>query len=117
MNANMPTQRPTPSLVLTFVACYLLLVLFGLLTMWLLFSLRNNLISLSMTFRVNPWSLRALDNFGVLLLGLLWLMAFILVEYYFRVGVQKGVFWPRSGKIFLITGIGALVSQTLNWLL
>lgn len=114
---NRPVQRSTSSTILTYTACYLLLILYGAITMWLLFSLRDSLISISMALRANPWVLRAIDRFGIFLLGLCWLMAFIVVENYFRAGVQKGIFWLRVGKTFLIVGLIALISQALNWLL
>lgn len=109
--------RSTQNLILTYIACYLLLLLFGAMTMWLLFSLRDNLIGISLAMQVNPWVLRAIDRFGIFLLGLCWLSAFILIESYFRSGVQKHIFWRRAGKTFLILALISLASQVLNWLL
>ncbi len=116
MNANMPTQRSTTSLIFTYIACYLILIIFGALTMWLLFSLRGNLVSLSMVLQVNPWVLRAIDRFGIFLLGLGWLATFILIESYFRMGIHKNDFWRRAGKMFVVFGLVAVVSQAVNWL-
>ena len=117
MNANHPTHRPTGSLILTYIACYLILVLFGAVTMWLLFSLRDNLVTLSLTLQINPWVLRAVDRFGIFLLGLGWLATFILIESYFRTGIHKNVFWHRVGKTFVVFGLIAILSQAVNWLL
>ena len=116
--ANSASTTPsTRALILYYVACYIVLVAYGAATMLLLFSLRTNLLSMALLLRVNPWVLRAIDNFGILLLGLCWLLAFVAVEGYFRHGIHKGLLGRRVGKTFLIVGLCTLSSMLLNWLL
>lgn len=120
MSTNLPDQieeRSTLSLIGIYTADLLLLLLFGAITLWLLFSLRDNLVGISLTLQINPWALRAIDRFGTFLLGLCWLAAFILIENYFRVGVQKHLFLRRVGKTFAAVALLCLTSQALNWLL
>ena len=120
MNAGLPEAQSGPStrtLIIQYTACYLLLIVYIAATMWLLFSLRDNLVGVSLVLQVNPWALRAIDRFGILLLGLAWLMIFIVIESYLRNGIHKRLFWRRIGKTFLIVGLVFLASQALNWLL
>ena len=120
MSTNLPDQieeRSNMNLLGAYVVDMVLLLLYGGITMWLLFSIRDNLVNLSLALRVNPWVLRAIDRFGIFLLGLSWLAAFILIENYFRVGVQKRTLLRRAGKTFAVIALLCLASEALNWLL
>jgi hypothetical protein len=93
------------------------LFLFGAIGFWLIFAVRDSLLSAAMMLQVNVWVLRAIDRWAVFLLGLCWLASFILVESYFRHAISRGTMWQRIGRVFLMAGGIALVSWILNWLL
>jgi hypothetical protein len=49
------------------------------------------LIDLPMALPVNPWSLSAIDKFGTVILGALWVIFLVLTEFYFRKLLKKGL--------------------------
>ena len=61
--------------------------------------------------RLNPWALGAVDKWGFLLLGLVWLVFVIVCENYYREGIEGNVLWRRFGlitaaELFLLILIG-----------
>jgi len=55
------------------------------LALWALYWLRVTLIDLAIIrLRWSPWTLRAVDRFGTVILGLLWLIVVVATEAYFR---------------------------------
>ena len=85
--------------------------------LWLVLLWRINLIDLVVILRLGPWILGALDKFGVFLLGLIWLACVIVLEGYLRGGVEKGLLWHRSGRVFLVEVVLVGISLGLQWLL
>lgn len=88
-----------------YLACYALWLAFSAVGVWLLFAARAALFALSIWLRLNPWQVRAVDNFGIVTLGLVWLMAILLLEYYLRQGVARQRLWGRAGRAFLIEAV------------
>ena len=70
-------------------------------TLWLVFELREMVVVVSMMLSLNPWQVHAIDNFVVFFLGLGWLSGTIAIEGYFRNGIARGQLWRRIGKTFL----------------
>jgi hypothetical protein len=54
-----------------YLACYALWLVLSALGVWLVFAVRSVLVGLAFALRFNPWQLRAVDNFGVVTLGLI----------------------------------------------
>lgn len=55
----------------------------------LLFLVHENLTTF-IFLRVNPWSLRAYDKWGIYLLGMIWIVGMFLVEGYLRGSHRRG---------------------------
>ena len=100
-----------------YLACYVAWGLLSALGLWLVLLWRINLIDLVVLLRLGPWILGALDKFGVFLLGLIWLACVIVLEGYLRGGVEKGLLWHRSGRVFLVEVVLVGISLGLQWLL
>ena len=99
-----------------FFFCYGAWLLLSALGLWLIFALRVNLIEGAVLLRANPWALRAIDRFGIYILGLVWLGGVIALEDYLRVGVGQKRLLQRIGRICITLGIIALLSYGLQWL-
>ena len=91
----------TRQLLPLYLAAYTLWIGFSALGVWLIFALRSVLVGLAFVFRLNPWQVRAVDNFGVVTLGLIWLIGILLLENYLRQGVVKNRLWGRAVRVFV----------------
>lgn len=100
-----------------YIACYAIWIVQSALGLWLTLQLRVNLIDLVMFLELGPWILGAVDKFGTVALGLIWLVAVVALEIYLRGGVERGLLRPRATRITVI--IVALLgsSYLLQWLL
>lgn len=59
------------------------------------------MVDVAFLLRANPWQVRAVDQFSVVTLGLIWLAGFILLEHYLRRGVVKQRLWTRAIRVFV----------------
>ncbi len=96
----MPAQN-TRQLLPLYVACYALWLGLSALGVWLIFALRSVLVGLAFSLRFDPWQLRAIDNFGVVTLGLIWLVGILLLEHRLRQAVLKNRLWKRAAGVFV----------------
>ena len=94
------SQNPRRTLPL-YLAAYALWIGFSAVGVWLIFAVRSVLVDLAFVFRFNPWQVRAVDNFGVVTLGLVWLVGILLLEHYLRQGVAKNRLWGRARRVFV----------------
>jgi hypothetical protein len=85
-----------------YLACYILWLGLAALGVWLMFAARSALIGLAFFLRFNPWVLRAVDDFGFVTLGLLWLAGVLLLEHVLRQGVLKSRLWKRAAYAFVL---------------
>jgi hypothetical protein len=88
-----------------YLACYALWLGLSALGVWLIFAGRDTLIDLSFWLRLDPWQLHAVDNFGVVMLGLIWLMCILFLEHSLRQGVEKNRLWVRAVRAFVIVAV------------
>lgn len=110
-----PRKEPTLwQRVLSYIVCYVIWLLFAAFGFWLLLSLRTNLFDLGVWLAFNPWQVRAIDRFAILILGLLWFIGILVLENYLRVGVERQSFWQRARFVALLLGAGALLSWGLQ---
>src|SRR5687768_10674296 len=93
-----PLRRTLP----LYLACYVLWLGFAALAVWLIFVVREVLFGLAVWLRFNPWQVRAVDDFGVVTLGLICLVAILVAEHYLRQGVVKHQLWRRAARVFAI---------------
>jgi hypothetical protein len=96
----MPAQNSRQLLAL-YLACYVLWLALSALGVWLIFSLRAVLVGLAFVLRLNPWQVRAVDNFGFVTLGLIWLVGILLLEHRLREAVAKHRLWRRVAYVGL----------------
>ena len=82
-----------------YAACYLALAVITAISIWLLLQLRTLIVQIGIALGLNNWTMTVVDQFGFILLGLLWLIAFFVVEAYLRHGVPSNQVWPHAGKI------------------
>jgi hypothetical protein len=119
MGTHLPQENTREQLwrsVFLYVACYILWLGLSALGLGLLILLRGNLIDLAFWLATNPWVPRAIDRFGIFLLGLLWLGGVIGLEGYLRNGVAKGRLWVRTGRVLAILVIVGSLSYGLQML-
>jgi hypothetical protein len=95
----------TRQLLPLYLAAYTLWIGFSALGVWLIFALRSVLVGLAFVFRLDPWQVRAVDNFGFVTLGLIWLIGILVLEYYLRRGVVKNRLWRRAVRVFVALAV------------
>jgi hypothetical protein len=88
-----------------YLACYALWIGSSALGVWLLFALRSLLFDLAVRLRFNPWQVRAVDNFGIVTLGMIWLVGILLAEHYLREGVVKHQLWRCAAHVFVFEAL------------
>ena len=111
------STRQTTSLVLRYVVCYTLWLVLAALALWLMLQLRGNLIDTVVFFDWGPWVLGALDKFGILLLGVAWLVFVLFAEHYLRQGIEQERLFPRAARVALWVGVPLLLSYGLQFLM
>ena len=99
------TTRKVPPTVPLYLACYALWLGFSALGIWLIFEIRAALFDLAVFFRFNPWQVRALDQFSIVTLGLVWLVGFLLLEHYLRQGMLKHRLRQRATRVFVFEAV------------
>ena len=88
-----------------YLACYALWLGLCARGGWLIVQARDTSVALAFWFRLNPWQLRAVDQFGVVTFGLIWLVAIFVIEHYLRQGVLKNRLWARATRVFLFEAV------------
>lgn len=111
-----PTGFALPRWI-SYILCYLIWIVLAAGAVWLMLQLRINLLDIAMAANVNPWALGAIDKFGLLLLGLGWIVGVFIVENYLRLGVERGVLWRRIGRVTAIEAGLLLASYALSWVI
>lgn len=95
------TARNGRQLLPLYLACYALWLVLAAMGVWLIFALRPVLFGLAVWLRLNPWQVRALDNFSVVTFGVVWLVGILLLEHRLRQGVENGRLWRRAARVFV----------------
>ena len=113
---NQSTQRGM-LLVLRYVACYAVWLVLAALSLWLMLQLRINLIDTVIFFGWGPWVLGALDKFGILLLGVGWLIFVLFAEHYLRTGVEQARLFPRTARMTIWVAGMLTLSYGLQFLM
>lgn len=108
---------PMSRLIGLYVVCYAVWLAICAAGMWLLFQAVQLAISLSIYFQFNPWQVRAVDKWGVFVLGLTYFAAAFALEGYLRSSVSKGWLRSRATRSLMILAILTILIVGLNWLL
>ena len=96
------TARNFRQLLPLYLACYVIWLALSALGMWLIFQLQPILFVLAIRLHLNPWQVHAIDQFGVVTMGLIWLVGVLLLEHSLRQGVEKNRLWARAARAFAI---------------
>jgi hypothetical protein len=99
------TARNSRQLLPLYLACYAICLALAAMGIWLLFAMQRLLFSLAIWLRLIPWQVRALVNFSVFGMGLLWLVGILLLEHRLRQSVEKNQLWSRAARPFVIVAI------------
>jgi hypothetical protein len=99
------TARSFRQLLPLYLACYAIWLVICALGVWLIFAVRPVLFSLAVWLHLNPWQVRALDNFTVVGMGMLWLVGILLLEHSLRQGVERNRLWSRAARAFVIVAV------------
>ncbi len=104
---------------LLYILAYALWFASAALSLWAVLWLRILLlIDLPMSMSgINPWSLSAIDKFGTVLLGALWLIFVIVSERYFRRLPENELSLIDVVKVFAIEGVVLAVIYLARFLL
>ena len=101
-----------------YVACYVIVLVLAAMGVWLIFTIQPLLFRLSVWLRLNPWQVRAVDNFSVVTMGLIWLIGVLILEYRLRRGVEQNRLWIRALWGFAIVavplGLGNLILAVIG---
>ncbi len=92
-------------------------VLISGMALWLIMQVRINLIDLNNFLGWGPWILGAVDKFGLVLLGLGWLIGVLGLEMYLRAASTLPMLGRRLLRMFLVAGASLALSYMLQWLL
>ncbi len=92
-------DQDTFALLARYFACYGMLAVFVVIMTLLMLQLRIVIVELGLALGLNNWAMTVLDQFGFILLGLLWLITLFIIEAYLRNGVPTNQLWRRAGKI------------------
>ncbi len=111
------SSRKFRQLLPLYLACYALWLGLSALGIWLIFQVQPVLFGLAVRLRLNPWQVRAIDQFSVVTFGLLWLVGIYLLEYYLRQGVVKNRLWGRAVRVFVFLAVALGLSYGLQVLL
>jgi hypothetical protein len=65
----------------------------------------NTLVSAVFLTKVNPWGLRAIDLWSMVVFGLATLIAIFFVEGFLRDGAKTHKLWKRVGIVVLVEGV------------
>jgi hypothetical protein len=93
-------MRSFRQLLPLYISCYVLWLALSALGIWLLFALRPVLFDIAIWLHLNPWQVRALDNFSLVTFGLIWLVGILILEYSLRQSVENGRLWRRAALVF-----------------
>lgn len=85
-----------------FIAVYTLWIISTILALLIAWFLRETIIDLAFVFRANPWQVKAINNFGTVTLGLLWLAFAMGAEGYFRKYLKSGLSVRPLGILFVV---------------
>ncbi len=85
--------------------------------LWLIMQMRINLIDLNNFLGWGPWILGAVDKFGLILLGLGWLIGVLALEMYLRAASTVARLGQRLLRMFLAVGVSLAISYLLQWVL
>ncbi len=111
------SSRTFRQLLPLYLACYALWLGFSALGVWLIFQVQPVLFGLAVRLRLNPWQVRAIDQFSVVTFGLLWLVGIYLLEHYLRQGVVKNRLWGRAARVFVFLAVALGLCYGLQVLL
>ncbi|HEU5013747.1 MAG TPA: hypothetical protein VFT66_14580 [Roseiflexaceae bacterium] len=95
------SRKVQPTLPL-YLACYALWLGLAVLALWLIFQIQAAMFDLAIAFRFNPWQVRALDQFGIVTMGLIWLVCIFILEHWLRQGMLKQRLWRRAALVLVV---------------
>ena len=81
------------------------------LSLWLVFLLQQNLVQDIFFLKINPWQLRFIRQWSIVLFGAIWIVYVFISEGYLRLGIEDG----RLGRRFLNVGTPLLLLFALSW--
>ena len=96
---------PLSRLIGLYVICYVVWIAVCAAGLWLLFQTVKLVISLSLYFQFNPWQVRAMDKWGVFVIGLAYFAAAFALEGYFRNSVASGLLWQRITRSLVVLAV------------
>jgi hypothetical protein len=94
-------DQDTFTLLPRYFACYGIVAVIVAIMTWLMLQLRTVIVQIALALGLSSWTMTVVDQFGVILLGILWLIAFLVIEAYLRYGVPINKLWQRAIKIII----------------
>lgn len=71
--------------------------------MWYVVQITALFSQIGLALSFNRWLLGAISKYGILLLGLVWLIYALYLEHYLRTGVQQQCLWPRAARAIVFS--------------
>jgi hypothetical protein len=111
MNMKKSTELSRPSIV-QYIVCYIVWAIFSAMSIWLLLTVRINLLQPLIFAQIDPRTLRVIDNFSLIIIALIVVAAIFLIEHTLRKALEKGYFWTRVARVAIVE-VGVLGASYL----
>lgn len=115
-------ERTVPrgrTLVLLYLAYFVGWLIVSGLAFWILLQLRINLLDIFVALDLNRWAMGAVDKFGIVIIGLGWLVVVLVTEHWLRQSVMRNRLWPRLARLIglevLILALSYGLQFALTW--
>ncbi|MEM7538773.1 MAG: hypothetical protein AAF639_41825 [Chloroflexota bacterium] len=118
MTKNQSTTMDKPIYTVPkYIACYLIWLLIAAIGLWLVLQMTENLIDIGFAMRLNPWQLRGLENWGLFVLGVIWLLFIMIAEGMMRRSIAKHQLMNVSIRLLSIEAVVVALSYIGQYLL
>lgn len=119
MQIQEPTAPRGRTLILLYLAYFVGWLIVSGLAFWILLELRVNLLDIFVALELNPWAMGAVDKFGIVVLGLGWLIVAMVTEHLLRQSVLRNRLWPLLTRLIglevLILALSYGLQFALKW--
>lgn len=99
-----------------YVACYAIWFALCAATFWLIVQLRANLLDLAYLTGNAREMVGLIDRFGIILLGILFIVIILVMEHKLRTGIEKGLLWRRALTYAGVLLVVIVISHVLQFI-
>jgi len=82
---------------------------------WFFIVVQKSLFQISVIMKLNPWAVRAVEQWGVFLFGIIWIVVIFTLEGYLRTALAKNRLWQRVQRVVLLELLFAAMLLLVQW--